>query len=1031
MLESYIKKIWQKYSQGDAREESYYSILENLLNTYAKSSKRNNVYVTTLPKKTEAGNPDFRIWDGSQEITGYIEAKAPTVTDLDRIAVSEQMKRYLSTFPNVILTNFLEFRLYRDSKLKDSVSVARQDTMIRVKAMPPVEHEQAFKNLLDKFFSFSLPKSYSAETLATELAKRTGFLRDEIIKEELKEETILNKGSLTGFYDAFRKYLISDLSMGGFVDLFSQTIVYGLFAARMRAGENFDRRHAYDNIPKTIGILSELFEFISLGKIPDQMKWTIEDIANVLSAVDVKRIFSEYYHSGKGKDPVVYFYETFLATYNPDLRERRGVYYTPEPVVKYIVNSLNEILKDKINIEGGLSDRRVTVLDPAAGTLSFITETVQCAIKEFTEKYGEGNKQKFIKEHILNDFYAFELMMAPYAIGHIKFSFILEEEGYTLTDVERPKFYLTNTLEMKTLEKTNLPLMSSLSEESHLAEAVKKETPILVIMGNPPYSVSSMNKSDFIKEAMKVYKEDVKKERNIQPLSNDYIKFIRFAHWKIDQSKKGVIDMITDNSYLSGIIHRGMRKKLLESFDEIYILNLHGNSRIGEKTPEGNKDENVFEIKEGVSISLFIKSGKHEGLGKVYYADVYGLREDKYNFLGTHSFRTTVWKELKLVEPYYFFVEKDFSSQEEYDKFIPIRNVFGRFSTGVTTHRDNFIVGFTKEEVEQKILTFTSDLPDEIVREGLNLKDTTDWKFDIAREKVKRIDWRKYIRQYAYRPFDVRYICYLPDLIDRDRWDLMQNFFEENLGLVTTRRMPEIFGMPAFICIYIGDKHLTGDQTYLFPLYLYPYPSSDKNHLYEESAEQKNKLPNLNPELIQKLNETYKRDVTPEQIFYYIYAVLYSNIYREKYAEFLKIDFPKVPFTLDYNLFIKMGELGKKLVDLHLLLSSELHNPISKFRGQDSGMVEKVKYNEEDMRVYINEDNYFDNVEKVVWEYQIGGYQVCDKWLKDRKERILSLAETEQYCKIVTAIAKTIEIQQEIGNLYQDLEKVVIEKSYG
>jgi len=1028
MLESYIKKIWQKYSQGDAREESYYSILENLLNTYAKSSKRNNVYVTTLPKKTEAGNPDFRIWDGSQEITGYIEAKAPTVTDLDRIAVSEQMKRYLSTFPNVILTNFLDFRLYRYGKLIDSVSVGRQDTMIRVKAMPPVEHEQAFKNLLDKFFFFSLPKSYSAETLATELAKRTGFLRDEIIKEELKEETILNKGSLTGFYDAFKKYLISDLSMGGFVDLFSQTIVYGLFAARMRAGENFDRRHAYDNIPKTIGILSELFEFISLGKIPDQMKWTIEDIANVLSAVDVKRIFSEYYHSGKGKDPVVYFYETFLSVYNPDLRERRGVYYTPEPVVTYIVNSLNEILKDKINIEGGLSDRRVTVLDPAAGTLSFITEAVQCAIKEFTEKYGEGSKQKFIKEHILNDFYAFELMMAPYAIGHIKFSFILEEEGYTLTDVERPNFYLTNTLEMKTLEKTNLPLMSALSEESHLAETVKKDTPILVIMGNPPYSVSSMNKSDFIEEAMKVYKEDVRTEKKYGVLEDDYIKFIRFAHWKIDQSKKGVIGMITNNSYLSGIIHRGMRKKLLESFDEIYILNLHGNSRIGEKTPEGSKDENVFDIMQGVSISLFIKSGKHEGLGKVYYADVYGLREDKYNFLGTHSFRTTDWKELKPVEPYYFFVEKDFSLQEGYDKFWKVTEIFKEGGSGVITRRDTLAVAFREDELKNRIMMFANlNFPDAIIASTFKVGDTTEWNLSDARKKVKSEKLQELIKEYHYRPWDFRYIYYSDSITSRTckRW--MKYLLNENLALITTRVITNIEEKGSFVSNTLGDIHIISGQSYFFPLYL--YPSSGKNHLYEESAEQKNKLPNLNPELIQKLNETYKTDVTPEQIFYYIYAVLYSNIYREKYAEFLKIDFPRVPFTLDYNLFIKMGELGKKLVDLHLLLSSELHNPISKFRGQDSGMVEKVKYSEEDMRVYINNDNYFDNVEKVVWEYQIGGYQVCDKWLKDRKERILSLMETEQYCKIVTAISKTIEIQQEIDNLYQDVEIEVIENA--
>jgi len=1019
MLRGYIKKIWQKYRQGDAREESYYSILEDLLNTYSKLSKRNNVIVTTLPKKTEAGNPDFRIWNGSQEITGYIEAKAPTVKNLDAIEVTEQLKRYLENFPNLILTNFLEFRLYRNSKLIDSVTVARADTMIRVKTMPPVEHEQAFKNLLDKFFSFSLPRSYSAESLAKGLAKRTRFLREEIVKEELKKETILNKGFLIGFYDAFKKYLISDLTEGGFVDLFSQTIVYGLFAARMRAGENFDRKHAYDNIPKTIGILSELFEFISLGKIPEQMKWAIEDIANVLSIVDVKRIFSEYYHSGKGKDPVVYFYETFLSTYNPNLRERRGVYYTPEPVVKYIVNSLNEILKDKVDIEGGLSDRRVTVLDPAAGTLSFITEAVQCAIKEFTEKYGEGNKQRFIKEHILNDFYAFELMMAPYAIGHIKFSFILEEEGYALTDVERPKFYLTNTLEMKTLEETNLPLMSALSEESHLAEKVKKNTPILVIMGNPPYSVRSMNKSDFIEEAMKVYKEDVRTEKKYGVLEDDYIKFIRFAHWKIDQSKKGVIGMITNNSYLSGVIHRGMRKKLLESFDEIYILNLHGNSRIGEKAPLGGKDENVFDIMQGVSISLFIKSGEHKGLGKVYYKDIYGLREDKYGFLENHSFRTTNWTELKPVEPYYFFVEKDFSLQEEYEKFWKVTEIFKEGGSGVITRRDTLAVAFREDELKNRIMMFANlDFPDAIIGDTFKVKDTTEWNLSDARKKVKSEKLQELIKEYHYRPWDFRYIYYSDSITSRTckRW--MKYLLNENLSLITTRVITNIEEKGSFVSNTLGDIHIISGQSYFFPLYI--YLSSDKNYLFEKTPKQNKKIPNLNPELIKKLIETYNTEITPEQIFYYIYAVLYSNIYREKYAEFLKIDFPKIPFTYNYDLFIKMGALGKELVKLHLLSSKKLSNPISKFRGKGSGTVEKVKYNEQEKRIYINNDNYFDNVEKVVWEYQIGRYQVCNKWLKDRKGRVLSLAETEQYCKIVTAIAKTLEIQQEIDTLYQD-----------
>ena len=1019
MVRQYLDRIFNIFKSSDAREESYYTILEDLINEYAKDAKV-DVNVRILPKKTEAGNPDFAIWS-NQRIVGYIEAKIPQ-EKLDTIETTEQLHRYLTYFPNFILTNFIEFRLYRSGKTIDSVSIARQDTLLRFATKPPMEQEDKLKDLFDKFFSFSLPRTFTAESLAEELAKKTHFLRDIV---ELEFDAEQPEGVLHGFSDAFKKYLIADIEEKQFIDLFSQTIVYGLFAARMRADGAFDRVHAYERIPKTIGILRELFKFISIEEnLPKQMEWAVDDIVNLLAAVDVKQIFDQYYHSGTGEDPVVYFYETFLATYEPEERNKRGVYYTPKPVVEYIVKSVNEILKEKMGISSGLADDRVTVLDPAAGTLSFITESVKLAIKEYTSRFGEGGKNKFVKEHILRDFYAFELMVAPYTIGHIKFAFTLEEEGYILEDIERPKFYLTNTLEMSTLEKSTFPLMSAISEESHLAWQVKKEIPILAIIGNPPYSVSSMNKSDFIEESMKIYKEDVRGERNIQPLSNDYIKFIRFAHWKIDQSKKGIIGMITDNSYLSGLIHKGMRKKLLESFDEIYILNLHGNSRIGEKTPVGGKDENVFEIKEGASISLFVKSGEHKGLGKVYYADVYGLRKDKYEFLENHSFRTTEWKELNPVEPYYFFVEKDFASQEEYDKFIPIRNIFSRSSTGVTTHRDNFIVGFTKEEVEQRILTFTSDLPDEIVREGLSLKDTTDWKVEVAREKVKKINWRKYIRQYAYRPFDVRYICYLADLIDRDRWDLMQNFFEENLGLVTTRRMPEIFGMPAFICIYIGDKHLTGDQTYLFPLYL--YPSSEKNLPFKESAEQKNKLPNLNSKLTKQLNEAYKTNVTPEQIFYYTYAVLYSNVYRTKYAEFLKIDFPRVPFTADYSLFIKLSDLGKELVNLHLLKSPKLDNPIAKYGGKGDDTVVKVQYNESDKRVYINGNNYFDNVEPVVYSYYIGGYQVLNKWLKDRTGRILSLSEIATYCNIVTALSETLTLRSRLDSLYPEVEKTLI-----
>lgn len=565
MLNSYLERITETAKRGDAREESFYSSLESLLNEYSASVNKNNIHVTTLPKKTEAGNPDFRVWDGKERIVGYIEAKAPTVEYLDQIQTSGQLKRYLHTFPNLILTNFFEFRLYRDGHLIDKVQIARPFVMQKLKSVPPVENEDAFLGLLEKFFSFSLPKVYSAKTLAIELAKRTRFLRDEVVTQELKEEEgESGKKFITGFYEAFRKYLIAGLTKEDFADLYSQTITYGLFAARTRSENGFNRQLAYNNIPPTIGILREVFEFISLGSPPQQMEWIIDDISEVLAETDVKKILHQYFHEGKGKDPIVHFYETFLAEYDPATREKRGVYYTPEPVVSYIVRSLHIILKEKFGKPDGFAGSSVTVLDPAAGTLTFPAEAAKLAVEEFVSKYGEGGKENFIRDYVLKNFYAFELMMAPYAIGHLKISFLLEELGYKLQGDDRFKLYLTNTLEMEELAQTDLPGMASLSEESHLAGLVKKEQPILVIMGNPPYSVSSANKSDFIEKEMELYKEDVRSEKNIQPLSDDYIKFIRFAHWKIEKSGIGIIGMITNNSYLSGLIHRGMRKKLLE-----------------------------------------------------------------------------------------------------------------------------------------------------------------------------------------------------------------------------------------------------------------------------------------------------------------------------------------------------------------------------------------------------------------------------------------------------------------------------------
>jgi predicted helicase len=1076
MLKSYFKKIFEVGKTGDAREESYYSTLEDLLKIYGDSIEKKKFHITTLPKKTEAGNPDFRVWDGKQHIVGYIEAKAPTIDYLDQIETTDQLKRYLHIFPNLILTNFFEFRLYRDGSLIDRVSISRPFLLHKLKTTPLVENEANFLKLLERFFSFSLPKVYDAKTLAIELAKRTRFLRDEVVMQELKEEESLGKGFISGFYEAFRQYLIRGLSKEEFADLYSQTITYGLFAARTRSENGFNRKLAYDNIPRTIGILRDVFKFISLEDLPQQMEWIIDDISEVLAVTDVRNILHQYFHEGKGKDPIVHFYETFLAEYDPKTREKRGVYYTPESVVSYIVRSLHNILKNHFNRQDGFANDTVTVLDPAAGTLTFLAEASKLAVEEFVSKYGEGGKENFIKEQILKNFYAFELMMAPYAVGHLKMSFLLEELGYMLKKDDRFKLYLTNTLEMEELAQTELPGMVSLSEESHLAGRVKREQPILVILGNPPYSGMSANKGKWIDDLLKkgyiradglkdggYYQVDGNplREKNPKWLQDDYVKFIRFAQWKIDQAGEGILGFITNHSYLDNPTFRGMRQSLVNSFNEIYILDLHGSSLKKEKCPDGSKDQNVFDIRQGVAIALFIRrksdkkgsesqdvsvtlseakglfptnknidssaspqNDKHTGC-EVFHSEIWGLRKKKYDWLSENDIKTAKWNKLSPKSEFYLFIPRDEKLSEAYEKYLKITDIFPVNSVGIVTARDNLTIRWTSEEIWQTVLNF-SKLEIEMARMAYDLgKDVRDWKVEFAQNDLKESGLeRKKIVAILYRPFDTRYTYYTGKsrgFLCMPRPEVMRHMMQENLGLITARSNKSK-QMNHFFCTRNIMETKCGEsttQSCLFPLYLY------SDDLFSHRKVTEKKETNIKQQILETLADIYGKKPTPEEMFYYIYTILYSDIYRKKYAEFLRIDFPRIPFTKDYKLFCKMGEYGKTLVDLHLLKSNELDKPIAKFQGKEANKVEKVKY--EQGRAWINNEQYFDGISPEVWQYQIGGYQVCDKWLKDRKGRVLSLDDIRHYCKVVTSIGKTIEVQKAIDEVFSEVEKETID----
>ncbi|MBI4426721.1 MAG: DNA methyltransferase [Candidatus Kerfeldbacteria bacterium] len=1035
MFEEYLAALLKTAKAGDAREESFYPDLKRLLERWIEQRKGRQ-HVTQLPKKTEGGNPDFRVWDGRAKIVGYIEAKDPKTEDLDVVERSEQLKRYRSTFPNFILTNFFEFRLYRNGELAKNVQIGRPFLVHRVRVVPPVENEPGFLGLLEQFFAFSIPKTTTARTLATELATRTRFLRDAVIAEEMMEGRDEGIQTLEAFHQAFKRHLIASLSPQDFSDLFAQTITYGLFAARSRANGDFNRRTAIEYIPATIGILRKVFQFISSTDLPKPMEWIIDDIAEVLAESNVKKIIHGFFEEGKGKDPIVHFYETFLAVYDPKLREKRGVYYTPEPVVGYITRSIHKLLKSEFGKEDGFASSDVTVLDPAAGTLTFPAAAINLAVQEFKRKYGEGGVPRLIEEHILCDFYAFELMMAPYAVGHLKIGFVLDELGYTLKKNERFNLYLTNTLDFEK-DEGRFPgvFEQTLAEESAEALKVKEKVPVMVIMGNPPYSGVSENKGEWITEKIEDYKQVDGKplgERNPKWLQDDYVKFFRFAQWKIEQAGHGVLGFITNHAWLDNPTFRGMRASLLNTFDEAYILNLHGSTLKKEKTPEGGKDENVFDIQPGVAIVLFVKIGKSLKKKAFFYADRWGLRQEKYDWLDDYELSTTKWSAITPSSPYYFLILREEEGWDQYQGFWKVTDIFPVNSVGIVTGRDEFVIDDDRQALESRIRIFRdSKDDDEFMKNAYRLKDkpASRWTVNKARQQLQEDqDWDKCFSEVLYRPFDKKWIFYHPSVIERGRKEVMQHMLQPNLALLAKRQQKQKFSY-TFVTDKIAESCVF-ESAYannsVFPLYLYnDSEKSKQTSMLVKDSHTTSRKPNINPKLLATLKNVFPK-VQVENIFFYIYAVLYSNVYRNKYAEFLKIDFPRIPFTKDSKLFQKLADLGEQLVQFHLLKSAPSDNRLSaQLVGKGSAGIVKVERKSNE--VWINDEQRFTPVPEDAWDYYIGGYQVLHKWLKDRKGRVLSAEEIKTYCRIVAAIRATMEIQKEIDRLYPEVEKSLIE----
>jgi len=1061
-IENYIDNINQRYKLGNATEHTFRGDLQQLLESLVPE-----IRATNEPKRQSCGAPDYILTKKDIPV-GFIEAKDVGDKDLEgkkKSVNKEQFDRYKASLDNLIFTDYIDFHLYNDGEFITKIAIA-EITEKGIIALP--QNFARFENLIKDFCVHIGQNIKSSKKLAEMMAGKARLLSDVIGKALTSDETHNEDSTLKEQMTAFKSILIHDITPKGFADVYAQTIAYGMFAARLHDPtlDTFSRQEAAELIPKSNPFLRKLFGYIAGPDIDDRIKWIVDNLVEIFLACNVEEILKNYGKTTKMEDPIIHFYETFLAEYDPKLRKARGVWYTPAPVVNFIVRAVDDILKSEFDLPQGLADtsktkitvntqtpdkrsvtgykqmeqevHKVQILDPATGTGTFLAEVIKHVNKKF--KGQEGIWSGYVENHLLPRLNGFELLMASYAMAHLQLDLLLKETGFKATKDQRTRVYLTNSLE-EYHPDTGTLFANWLSSEANEANHIKRDTPVMCIMGNPPYSGESANKGDWIMDLMQDYKKEPGgkaklNERNPKMVNDDYVKFLRYGQHFIDKNGSGVLAFINPHGFLDSTTFRGMRWNLLKTYDKIFTIDLHGNSKKKETAPDGSADINVFDIQQGVSINVFVKTGKKKEneLGKVFHYDLYGKREFKYDFLNENSLNTIQYKELPNVEPQYFFVPKDFKGKTEYENGFQLSNLFGLSTSGVKTHRDAFVIDYLKQDLVSRISDFfDTETSNEEILSKYVIKAKSDWltekrKGDFSPTNVAKI---------FYRPFDTRWVYYSPDLVDRGREKVFNaSIRNDNIGLLTCRQLSTFDFQHILISMDLADMCSVSLQTketgYYFPLYIYPETNGQKS-----IGQSDVRKPNLNQEIVNEIakkldllftneKENTENTFAPIDILDYIYAVLHSPTYREKYKEFLKIDFPRVPYPKNASTFWQLVKLGGEIRQIHLLESPKVDDFITTYpKGGDNVITTKVAKKDWELfdeekglgRIWINDEQYFDNIPLTAWEFYIGGYQPAQKWLKDRKERTLEFDDILHYQKIIVALTETDRLMKEIDKI--------------
>lgn len=1061
-IQGYLNEIRALYNSGQTTEHSFRPALIKLFQAIDPS-----LTVINEPKHiTDVGAPDF-VFNRQDIAIGWCEAK-DIGKDVRKFAANDyskaQKERYKKGLPNLIYTNGLDFEFIREGEAVDFITIA--DLIPTLPAR--VENFSMLANRLHDFATVTPLSVTSSKRLAEMMAGKAAIIKDIMERALSADLKALNYGApptdLIGQYEAFKSNLIHDITEDSFADIYAETIAYGLFAARLHdeTSDIFTRAKALELLPKSNPFLRQLFIYIAGPNLDERLRRVIDELCNVFCATNMAKVLANFGKVTARQDPFIHFYEVFLAEYNPKKRKRRGVWYTPEPVVNFIVRAVDEVLKVEFGLADGLADtsritinwdtgqhdkknkpviikkqvHRVQILDPATGTGTFLAEVVKL-VAERVKGIAPGQWSNYVEKDLIPRIHGFELLMASYAMCHMKLDMTLTGLGYK-PSAKPPRLgvYLTNTLEEgERVEQTLFGLSLAIAEEAKAASDIKRQMPIMVVIGNPPYSGHSSNNGKWIKKLMADYKisPELKRPAQAKWLSDDYVKFVRFAEHMIEKNGEGVLGFITNHGYLDNPTFLDMRNHLRETFDRIYVLDLHGNSNKKEVSPDGSPDKNVFDIMQGVAIIIAVKRAKGSGTkspASVLHGDLWGDREGKYQRLwGSTTGELAVQDVTPETSPWRF-KPTDKVLEAAYQAGFSVADLFspnGRPAPGIVTTHDEFAISWNADEAAEKVKRLLATANEAEARQQFRLCSQNQWNYAAAKLALADDTWKQAITPIAYRPFDTRYTIYNPHVAVHRRQRVMSHMYGKyNLALLVTKTVRD----HEYAHCLLTDKcsevillsGVSGSNAMSLPLYLYPEegsldPSINLNFDPKLYAQIRKAAGLTAPLSTPNGTDSFQKatgEARPDEVkvFDYIYGVLHCPAYRQTYAEFLKSNFPRIPLPPTPKVFRTVSAQGEQLRRLHLMEDTAIGVTSYPFEGDGDSVINKARFDVG--RIWINATQYFDNVPTVAWNFSVGGYQPAQKWLKDRKGRTLEWYDIRHYQKILKILAETDRIMHEI-----------------